>query len=96
MNHYILLDNASGYVWGECFADNPELACRLVDEGLGESGREYAEVGHLEVNETGYRVFEAPTRRPFVRDGQHLQAIEEVCDLPLVAIIQVVSWDDFE
>lgn len=96
MNRYILIDNASGFVWGEANASSPEEACRAVDADLGTESRTYFEVSRLASNQTGYLVHEASGRFPEVEDGQDLETIMSVQSLPLVATFLVVdgSWGE--
>jgi hypothetical protein len=89
MARYILIDNASGYI----FADSADLnggvvtgtpieVARAHDECIGEFGREYEEVSRLASNETGYRCYRADVGGseavPVVIDGQDDEIIEAV------------------
>jgi len=70
MARYILIDNASGYIFGDTADFNgviaqaqanggtPIDAAREMDEAVvGEHGRTYEEVDSLASNETGYHVY---------------------------------------
>lgn len=93
MPRYILIDDASGFVWGEAEAETPEDACRIVDEHLGVSGREYARVGFLvDAGPSGYYVHEAPTDFRPIDDGQDRDLIAAVNALPLAATV-AITWD---
>lgn len=77
MPRYILIDNCSGYIWGDTADYNgkmanaqrqslgPVEAARELDElVVGCYGREYEEVSRytLASNETGYHVYRADVR----------------------------------
>lgn len=92
MTRYILIDNASGYIWGETNAETPEEACRLVDYSIDRSNsRTYFEAYSLDSNESGYHVYEAPERFPEIEDGQNLEEIMAVEALRRVATFQIVD-----
>lgn len=92
MPRYILIDNCSGYIFGDT-ADyragdqsdiTPTEAAAALDASIGEHGRSYAEVGRRELasNETGYHVYRADVRGseavPVVQDGQDQETIDAV------------------
>lgn len=81
MTHYVLIDNYSGYVWGEADASDPVEACAKVDRGIGGEGREYevARIGNS--TDSGYHVFEAPADWEPVDDGQSQNEIDRVDSL---------------
>lgn len=89
MARYILIDDASGYIWGDT-ADlagwreseqTPVEAARLLDESLGEHGRTYEDVSRLD-GHSGYRVYRADVRGseqvPSIHDGRDPEMIEAV------------------
>lgn len=74
MPRYILIDNASGFIFGDTADYNGKIAIAQTEGGspidaareldetvVGEHGRSYAEVGRRELasNETGYHVYRA-------------------------------------
>lgn len=84
MNHYVLIDHHSGYVWGEADAKTPIEACEIVDRHVGGDAREYEEVSRLD-GESGYHVYLAPTGWAEVENGQAQDEIERVEGLRRVA-----------
>jgi len=107
MARYILIDNASGYIFGDT-ADfsgviaqanggSPIDAAREMDEAvIGEHGRTYEEVNSLASNETGYHVYRADVGGSdavvTVWDGQDQDTINAViASCPLVATIRCIS-----
>lgn len=92
MARYILIDNFSGYVWGDSadldgriFVGTPiEFALALDAHIGGEQGHTYEECGKrcLASNETGYQVFRADINGsdavPVVRDGRQQKTIEDI------------------
>lgn len=94
MTRYILIDDYSGFVWGDAEAETPEAACRIVDEAVGETGREYERVGAFPGHEPGYHVHEAPAGFRPVEDGQDPSLIEAVEALPLAAKVAITLPDD--
>jgi hypothetical protein len=91
--HYVLIDEHSGYVWGEAVAADPVAACRAVDERLGETERVYEDIGGGArfAGRSGYHVYEAPAGFPSVLDGQNPDEVSRVMALPCVT--QVVTRD---
>ncbi len=92
MARYILIDNCSGYIWGDT-ADylagkqdgiTPIDAAQALDASIGEHGRDYEEVSRraLASNETGYHVYRADVGGSeavvVVHDGQDQETIEAV------------------
>lgn len=92
MPRYILIDNGSGYVFGDT-ADlpgnddpsslTPIEAARLLDESIGEPGREYELIGYNPRDtSTGYHVYRADVEGSdavaVVTDGQDREVIEAV------------------
>ncbi len=85
MPRYILIDNQSGYIWGDIDAKNPVEACRIVDTESGCSPRQYDErsTGFRPAsNETAYHVYEGtdaiPNIETFGGDGTSEALIEAV------------------
>lgn len=76
MARYILIDNCSGYIWGDTADVGGKLiplgtddesiieACRAIDADIGEYDREYTIVNchSLATGETGYFVYRADIR----------------------------------
>ncbi len=91
MARYILIDNASGYIWGDSadlsgkiFAGSPIEFARALDESLGFYDGEYEVCTRSEVasNETGYHVYRADVGGSeavsAIVDGQSREMIEAV------------------
>ena len=85
MTRYILIDNCSGYIWGDSadldgqiFTGTPLEYTAALDAHLGEHDRTYKEVDNLASNETGYRVYSADVSFPVVTDGQDQEMIDVV------------------
>jgi hypothetical protein len=103
MPRYILIDNNSGYIFGDSadFAAGnqsdltPTEAARLMDESIGEHGREYRELSCMSRDtRTGYAVYRADINGseavPVVQDGQDREMIEAVeRDCEFVAFVEV-------
>ncbi len=89
MARYILIDNNSGFIWGDTHAAAPVDAMRQVDEGIGEFGRSYTEHAPraLRTTATGCFVYEAPADFPEIENGQDQREIEAVSALPCVAFV---------
>jgi len=94
MARYILIDNHSGYIFGDT-ADyaaghdiSPIAAARMLDESIGERGRSYSEQRRPpRENVTGYHVYRADIAGseavPVVMDGQDsdtIAAVEGACE----------------
>jgi hypothetical protein len=94
MTRYILIDNGSGYVWGEANAETPEEACRIVDAHVGAYDRTYFEAYSLASNESGYHVYEVRDNFPEIEDGQDLETIMAVEALRRVGTFQIVGGVD--
>ena len=89
---YILMDNHSGYIWGDTLAKDPIDAARWIDEQAREYGRRYEECLTLATNETGYLVYVAPPDHPAIDDGQdedQIAAVEDACEL----VARVKVWE---
>ena len=91
MARFILIDNNSGYIFGDTAdlngailsTNSPVDACRAFDEQVvGEHGRTYETVSSLASNETGYSVYRADVDGseavPVVHDGQDQDTIDAV------------------
>jgi hypothetical protein len=92
MARYILIDDASGYVWGDTGDLNGPArdetvvdAARRLDESLNEVGRTYDDHGPSFIpasNEGAYHVYRADIDGseavPVVEDGQDQETIEMV------------------
>lgn len=91
MARYILIDNASGYVFadsadlnGRIFTGTPAEFAAAFDASVQEPGRTYVEVSRrgLASNETGYHVYRADVRGseavPVVQDGEDAETIAAV------------------
>ena len=100
MPRYILIDNNSGYVFGDSadFAAGrqsdltPTEACRLLDEFIGEYGRAYTERSSNHVYRADINGSEAV---PVVTDGQDKEAVAAVennCEY--VAFVECDRADD--
>ena len=98
MARYIIIDNASGYVWADSAADrlaasSPIEFAREFDKSMGEHGRIYEEVARPDFsNEGGYHVYEAAESFPTVEDGQDQAMIERVeAECSKIAYIRLLS-----
>ena len=92
MARYILIDNGSGYIFGDTadFAsgrqsdiENISDAARMLDESIGEYGREYTTHDLSPMSTvTGYDVYRADINGseavPVVLDGQDAETISAV------------------
>ena len=93
MARYILIDYASGYIWGDSadlegkiFNGDPVEFARALDESLGAHGREYALTRHQPQSvDIGYHVYRADIDGseavPVVHDGQSQEEIDAVTTL---------------
>lgn len=89
MARYILIDNGSGYIFGDSadldgkiFTGSPVEFAAALDASIGEHGRAYEEATDLASNETGYRVYRADVGGsdavPTVTNGQDQEMIDAV------------------
>lgn len=90
MPRYILIDNASGYIWGDSadlngkiFTGSPEEFAEALDVSNGEHGRSYTfGIRAPRDTSTGYHVYRADVNGskaiPVVTDGQDQETIEAV------------------
>lgn len=100
MTRYIIVDNMSGYIWGDTAAipewatatPTPIEACRIVDKFNGDVGRQYKEVPRLHLTELGYKVYRPKNSDIEIGDGTDRRTINRVrrhCEL--AAIVKTVS-----
>jgi hypothetical protein len=90
MARYILIDNASGYVFGDSadldgqtFTGTPVEFAAALDASIGEHGRSHEVLDHNPRDtSTGYHVYRADIDGseavPVVHDGQDQETIEAV------------------
>jgi hypothetical protein len=92
MTRFILIENASGYIWGDSADLNGAIFpcpdaiayAAALDASFGEHGRIYDRVGphDLTSEETGYHVYRADVDGsdavPIVHDGQDRETIRAV------------------
>jgi len=89
MARYILIDNHSGYIFGDTadYANGANLdpcdAARALDQSIGEHGREYDFFRHdPSDSRTGYHIYRADMDGseavPVVHDGQDQDTIDAV------------------
>jgi hypothetical protein len=91
MARYILIDNASGYIWGDSadlggkiFVGTPVEFAAALDASIGAPGREYEETSRraLGSQEAGYHVYRADIGGseavPLIQDGKDKEMIEAV------------------
>lgn len=91
MARYILIENNSGYIWGEAEAADPVAACRAVDANIGTyASTTYEERGanfQPAFNAGAYHVYEAPADFPKINNGRDGNAIDAVSALPKAAVV---------
>jgi hypothetical protein len=90
MARYILIDNYSGYIWGDSADLNGKIFsgaalefAKALDESVGEYSRTYTEQSRCGAsNQAGYHVYQADIDGsdavPVVRDGQDQDTIDTV------------------
>ena len=90
MARYILIDNYSGFIWGDSadldgaiFSGNAMDFAAALDASLGEHGRTYTEQSRPDAsNQTGYHVYRADVDGSdavtIVHDGQDQATIDAV------------------
>ena len=92
MTRFILIDQNSGFVWGEADATTPIEACRTVDGQIAAPAAHYVEHGPRSAatyDQTGgYYVYEAPADFAEVTDGQDPDQIQAVTALRCVAFVE--------
>lgn len=112
MPRYIMIDDASGYVWGDtgdldgpARDETPIEACRRLDASVGVYQRDYVEHGprYRPAGQTAYHVYRADVGGsevvPLVWDGQDAATIAEVerlCDPVAVVTVTDYSAEDRE
>jgi hypothetical protein len=98
MKHYVIIENNSGFIWGDTLADNPEHACALICRGIsGEPECEYEEVSRrFNFGDSGFFVFEVIGKLPKDYDGQDQEIIDMVGAWPLVTRVMATMKDDVE
>lgn len=110
MARYILIDNNSGYIWGDTSdvggksldlgTDESAIlnACMAVDEDCGAPDRTYTVVGNRSPRalqgHDGYLVYRAPDGFRQLPDGQHKDDIEAV--QRECTLVGVVQIEDVE
>lgn len=91
MARYILIDNCSGYIFGDSadldgkiFIGTPLEYAAALDASIGEGGRIYEDVSRRDLasNESGYHVYRADVNGseavPVVWNGQDRETIDAV------------------
>jgi hypothetical protein len=79
MTRYVMIDENSGYVWGDAVGSDPVEACRALDAKCGEHERIYDDIGWESFNgRSGYHVYLAPEEFTDCGDGQDPQYIKMV------------------
>lgn len=105
MARYILIDNCSGYIFGDSadlngkiFNGSPVEFAAALDASLGVRARSYEDVSRyaLASNETGYHVYRADVGGSeavmIAEDGQDNEAIESVTrDCEYITTIRVAE-----
>jgi hypothetical protein len=86
MTTFALIDIHSGYFWDMAVADDAALACRIVDENLGDVHEAYTEASRYEAA-ADYDVYDASAieARLMDADGQDDEVISLVQAQPFVA-----------
>jgi len=105
MPRFILIDNGSGFIFGDtgdldgaARDETPLEAVARLDTSVGAHGRSYEEVSRygMASNETGYHVYRADVRGseavPLVDDGQDQETIDSIVrDCEYVTTIRCTS-----
>lgn len=100
MPHYVMIDDYSGYVWGEATASSPIEAAEIMDKDIGTGPREYdliVETRALAHHEGAYHVYRAPegfTLGPIDFQGAEETALIE--SFEKVAIVRITMLDPDE
>lgn len=96
--HYAIIDNCSGYLWGDTLAETPVDACKALDADIGTPFPvEYEETpaSQLASNESGYHVYEVPESFDFGDgDGQDQELIDRISDLKRAAVVRTTQIID--
>jgi hypothetical protein len=94
MKRYVIIDNNSGFVWGDAKAESPVEACALICSGLsGEPDCEYEEVSSFN-GRSGFVVYEMAGELHEDYDGQDQEVIDLVSSWPLVARVVTAMKED--
>jgi hypothetical protein len=101
MARHILIDNASGYIWGDSadlngkiFSGTAVEFAAALDESMGEHGRVYIEARNPRDTSTGYHAYTATDAFPTVSDGQDSETIKAVeRDCAYVGFIAITYQD---
>ena len=107
MARYILIDNHTGYIFGDSadiagkiVSDTPCAVAEALDTSIGVHGRTYTELAHdPRDTRTGYHVYRADINGsevvPVVQDGQSREAIETIQrDCEYVCFVQMTFRTD--
>ena len=90
MARYILIDNYSGFIWGDSadldgaiFSGTALEFAKALDESIGEHGRTYTKQSRADAsNQTGYHVYRSDINGSdavmVVHDGQNQETIDAV------------------
>jgi hypothetical protein len=89
MPRYTMIDEHSGFVWGDAEAENPIEACRALDRQLGDhENHTYTDIGGARFNgQSGYHVYLSPEEFTNGGDGQDPEYIKMVESFKLIARI---------
>lgn len=96
MTRYIMIDNYTGFVWGDVDVATPEEACTALDLKIDPSiDRKYEEMPRPDFsNETGYFVYDGTgfdINSVGGGDGQSAELIEAVKMLPMCAYFKITN-----
>jgi hypothetical protein len=96
MKRYVIIENNSGFIWGDTLADNPEHACTLINRDIsGETWQcDYEEISGRFNGRSGFVVYEVVGELPDDYDGQDQEVIDLVASWPLVARVVTHMKDD--
>jgi hypothetical protein len=94
-SRYVMIDENSGYVWGDAVASDPVEACRAIDAKCGEHSRNYADIGRERFDgRSGYHVYLAPEEFTDCGDGQDPEYIRMVEAFPFVTRVATAMSAD--
>jgi len=101
MDRYILIENNSGFIFGDSadlngkiFSGTAVEFAAALNESNGEHGRAYIEAHNPRDTSTGYHVYAATDAIPTVSDGQNSETIEAVeRDCAYVGFIAVLTTE---
>ena len=92
--HYALIDNCSGYVWGDTTACSPQEACQKIHADISGEYLEFEAKSRPDFsNESGYHVYDATgfdLNSVGDGDGQSEALINAVANLPKVGYFVAV------